>query len=106
MDKYGGRSHIYILQLHIWLIFCFTGNITKDKMNNMMWVRMVGEFIYIFYNYVFCLYIIFFDRVDEARKMRIQIWMRMAEMSYIYIYITVTYLAYIFSFNVLVIHFL
>ena len=56
-------------------------------MNNMMWVRMVGEFIYIFYNYVFCLYIIFFDRVDEARKMRIQIWMRMAEMSYIYIYI-------------------
>ena len=25
MDTYGGRSHLYFLQLYIWIIFCFIG---------------------------------------------------------------------------------
>ena len=43
--SYGGISKLYIIQIQIYLFFCFTEKLRGSKMNNMMWLRMAGSFM-------------------------------------------------------------
>ena len=54
MDTHGGRSHLYLIQLRIWVIFYFVDSVDEgQKMNNPMQISMAVEVIYIFYSCVF-----------------------------------------------------
>ena len=45
---YGGISKLYITQIRFYLFFHFTDKVREKKLNNLMWVRMAGEFMSIY----------------------------------------------------------
>ena len=57
MATYGGISKLYITHIRFYLFFSFTEKYAGRKLNNLMWLRMAGEFmsICIFLGTVICL---------------------------------------------------
>ena len=86
---------IYIPQLFIWLIFCFTKSIDMElKTNNLLWKRMAESVVYI-YIYIYFSYLFF--RGNKEQTMSSQIWRYMygKDATHTHTY-TVTYFTYIY----------
>ena len=92
MGIQGSRLHIYILQLHIWLIFCFIDSGDEWwKIRNIMWRHIAVKVIHISFLQLYMSLIFYFiDRFDYTRTMSSEIWIHMAETSYKFIFI-ITY---------------
>ena len=74
---YGGVSKLYITQIRIYLFFPFTEKVRGEKLNNLMWLRMVGYLNYISYRYVFISSFVSLTKY-AGKKLNNLMWLRMA----------------------------
>ena len=102
---YGQKSHLYILQLNIWLVFCFNNSVDKvfkkklDTYDRRRHIYILQLIIWIIF---FCWHSL---RYTEYEQWNMDTYIRDVTHIHIYIYIYSSTLGFFFFFlNVLIIH--